>query len=105
MYVNLNKVERIKDAIEAVHGSGINYDYGFEVGHTRRDGVVLKATNAYDVMDDVGYYTDTVRFAVKIPVDNPKNFKVLLPASWNDFYGSLLKDYLEEVYEEVLAKV
>lgn len=104
MFVNLNKVERIKDAIESISGSGINYNYEFEIGYTRRYGVVLKATNAYDVMDD-GYYTDTVRFAVKIPVDNPKNFKVLLPANWSDFYGSLLKDYLEEVYEEVLAKV
>ena len=99
MYVDLNKVERIKDAIESIHGAGINYDYNYEVGHTRRYGIVVKATNVYDVM------TDTVRFAVKIPVDKPEIFKVLLPASWNDFYGSLLKDYLEEVYEEVLAKV
>lgn len=29
MYVNLNDVERIKDAIENIHGSGVNYDYEF----------------------------------------------------------------------------
>lgn len=105
MYVNLNKVERIKDAIESIHGSGVNYDYSYEIGYTRRCGIVVKATNAYDVMDDVGQYIDTIKFSVKVPVDNPGDFKILVPANENGFYGDSLKDYLEQPYEFVLEKV
>lgn len=102
MFVNLNEVERIKDAIEAVHGSGVNYDYEFEIGYTRRYGVVLRATNAYDVMNEVGMYTDTVRFTVKVPVENPDGFIILLPARYYDSDG--LIDYLDDLYANVLVK-
>lgn len=102
MYVNLNKVERIKDAVESIHGSGINYDYTFEIGYTRRYGVILRATNAYDVMNENGFYTGAVRFTVKIPVENPEEFVILLPARYHDTDG--LKDYLESLYADVLVK-
>lgn len=101
MFVNLDKVERIKDAIESIHGSGVNYDYEFEIGYTRRYGVVLKATNAYDVMEE-GMYTDVVRFTVKVPVENPDNFVILLPARYYDSDG--LIDYLDDLYANVLVK-
>lgn len=102
MYVNLNKVERIKDAIENIHGSGINYDYQFEVGYTRRYGMVLKATNAYDAMDNVGGYTGAVRFAVKVPIDKPDDLIILLPS--NHYDGDGLREYLEDLYASVLVK-
>lgn len=102
MFVNLNKVERIKDAIESISGSGVNYDYEFEIGYTRRYGVVLRATNAYDVMNEAGFYTDTVRFTVKVPVENPDDFVILLPARYYDSDG--LKDYLDDLYANVLVK-
>lgn len=102
MYVNLNKVERIKDAIESISGSGVNYDYEFEIGYTRRYGVVLKAINAYDVMNEVGFYTDTVRFTVKVPVENPDEFMVLFSAGYHDYDN--LREYLEDLYASVLVK-
>lgn len=103
MFVNFNKVELIKDAIESIHGSGVNYDYTFEIGYTRRYGVVLKATNAFDEMDEAGFYTDTVRFAIKVPVENPDDFIILLPAKHRGFDG-LLKDCLDDLYASVLVK-
>lgn len=102
MFVNLNEVERIKDAIESISGSGINYNYEFEIGYTRRYGVVLKATNAYDVMNEVGFYTYTVCFTVKVPIENPDDFIILLPARYYD--GDGLKDYLGDLYANVLVK-
>lgn len=102
MYVNLNDVERIKDAIESISGSGVNYDYEFEIGYTRRYGMVLKATNAYDVMNEYGIYTGVVRFAVKVPIEHPDDFVILLPARYYDSDG--LKDYLDDLYANVLVK-
>ena len=101
MFVNLNEVERIKDAIESIHGNGVDYDYEFEVGYTRRYGVVLKATNAYDVMEN-GMYTDVVRFTIKVPVENPNDFVILLPAGYHDSDG--LRDSLNDLYANVLVK-
>ena len=102
MCVNLDKVERIKDAIESIHGLGVNYDYTFEIGYSRRYGIYVRATNAYDVMNEEGFYTDTVRFAVKVPVEKPEDFAILFPAKYYDWDG--LKGYLEELYADVLVK-
>lgn len=103
MYVNLNKVERIKDAIESIHGGGINYDYDFEVGYTRRYGVVLKATNAYDVMNEYGMYTGVVRFAVKVPIEHPDEFMILFSAGYHDYDN--LREYLEDLYASAIERV
>ena len=103
MYANLNDVERIKDAIESIHGSGINYDYDFEIGYTKRYGMVIKATNAYDVMNEVGFYTGTVRFAVKVPIEHPDEFMILFSADYHDYDN--LREYLEDLYGDVLERV
>ena len=102
MYVNLNKVERLKDAIENIHGSGINYDYQFKVGYTRKYGMVLKAMNGYDIMDENGLYNGLVLFTIKVPVENPEDFVLMLHARYHDSDG--LKDYLESLYADVLVK-
>ena len=102
MFVNLNDVERIKDAIESIHGSGVNYDYEFEVGCTKRYGMVIKATNAYDVMNEYGMYTGAVRFSVKVPIEHPDDFMILFSAGYHDYDN--LREYLEDLYASVLVK-
>lgn len=102
MFVNLNDIERIKVAIESIHGNGINYDYTFEIGYTRRYGVVLKATNAFDVMKD-GMYTDVVRFTVKVPVENPDGFIILFPSGYHDCDN--LRECLEQLYASAIERV
>lgn len=102
MYVNLNDIERIKDAIENIHGSGINYDYDFEVGYSSRYGMALKATNAYDVMNEIGMYTGVVNFSVRIPVKHPDDFMILFSAGYHD--RDNLREYLEDLYASVLVK-
>ena len=103
MYVNFNDVERIKDAIEMVHGSGINGIYKFDVGYSRRYGMVLKATNIYDVMDEAGFYTEVSEFTVNVPIDHPTDYVIKLPAGYDDKDG--LKEYLDDSYADVLVKL
>lgn len=103
MFVNLNKVERIKDAIENIHGSGINYDYDFEVGYSSRYGMVLKATNAYDVMNETGMYTGVVNFSVRIPVKHPDRFVILFHSGYHD--RDNLRENLEQLYASAIERV
>jgi hypothetical protein len=102
MKVNLNKIERIKDAVETISGSGINYDYTFEVGYSHRYGIYIEARNAYDVMNEAGFYTDTVRFVVRVPVEKTEDFAILLPAKYYDCDG--LKNHLAMLYVDVLVR-
>lgn len=103
MYVNLNKVERIKVAIESIHGSGVNYDYEFEIGYSSRYGIALKATNAFDLMNETGMYTGAVRFSVRIPVKHPDRFVILFPSGYHDYDN--LREYLEELYAPIIERV
>lgn len=105
MYVTLNEVEKIKDKIESVHGSGINHDYEFKVGyglHNKRREIVVKAMNAYDVMNEYGFYTDCVRFIIKVPVDHPDDFVIQLCPYYED--SDALEDYLYDLYTGVLIR-
>lgn len=103
MFVNLNDIERIKDAIENIHGSGINYDYDFEVGYSSRYGMVLKATNAYDVMNETGMYTGVVNFSVRIPVKHPDRFVILFHSGYHD--RDNLREYLDDLYASAIERV
>lgn len=102
MYANLNDVERIKDAIETIHGSGVNYDYEYEIRPSRKYGMLLEAFNFYDNMNDAGMYTVTTPFSVVVPIDSPKDFKVVLHGGCHNRDG--LREYLEDLYASVLVK-
>lgn len=103
MYANLNDVERIKDTIETISGSGVNYEYEYEIRPSRKYGMLLEAYNLYDNMNDAGMYTVTTPFSVVVPIDNPEDFKVVLHGGCHNRDG--LRDYLEELYAPAIERV
>ena len=102
MYADLDKVEKIKILISRVHSSGINYDYKYSVGYTKKYGMIIKAENAYDNMDRNGFYNKVIGFTVKVPIANPSNFVITFKNGYHDYDG--LKDYLYSVYSYALEK-
>lgn len=102
MYAQLNKIESLMSKIESVNLDG-NYGYfDTKVGYSmRKDSIILRATSAIDIFIN-GDYVDTFRFTVKVPVENPAEFSILLPAELVDVYG--LRKKLEAEYKKVLDK-
>lgn len=103
MRVNLNEIERIKEAVENVHGNGVNYDYDFEVYPSSRYGMVLEATNAYDVMNEAGMYTGVANFSVRVPVERPFAFTIQFRSGYHD--RDNLREYLEELYVSAFERI
>lgn len=103
MYAQLNKIESLMSKIESVKIDG-NYGYfDTKVGYSlRKDSVILRVSSSVDVYDNEGGYVDAFRFTVKVPVENPADFSILLPAKLVDVYG--LRKKLEEKYKKVLDK-
>ena len=64
---------------------------------------MLKAYNKYDVMNEVGFYTEVVDFIVKVPIDHPDDYVIKFPAGYEDRDG--LKEFLDDLYAEVLVKL
>lgn len=85
-----------------MHGSGINYDYKYSVGYTRKYGMILKAHNAYNRMNINGFYDKVVGFTVKVPIENPSKFVISFKNGYHDYDG--LKDYLFSAYSYALEK-
>ena len=103
LYAQLNEVESLMSKIESVKIDGNHGCLDTEVGYSlRKDSIILRVASAVDVFDDNDNYFDTIRFVVKVPVENPADFSILLPAKFYDRYG--LKDELKAKYKKVLDK-
>lgn len=83
---------------EAPHGSGINYDYeNVRISHNR-----LLFENAFDCMDENGFYDGAIPFRVSVGYDLIPNihFVGLNGAGWYRVYKYSLREYLEYVYHD-----
>ena len=91
------------DADELPHGSGIDADYTIE--ETDNKYIVY---NSYHYMNDVGYYMGWIDFKIVIPKNNPEDFKLTFQTDSTQYYwinGMGLRDYLEELYAEVIRDI
>lgn len=62
---------KIKSAVNKIHGSGLDYDFGWAV---KGSNLILKTY--YHVMNDYGYYVAVIPVTVWFPLDNPENFRI-----------------------------
>ena len=90
--------EKIKTAIDIVHGSGI--DYAFDYKRMRNN--ILRLKTYYHVMNDAGYYIAAVPVCCWIPLDNPLDFKIRCRNTGN---CDGLRDYLTDLFYNTLSGV
>ena len=85
--------ERVEEFTEALHGSGINYDWKIE--ETKAS---FRASNAFDTMTEGGMYDSVVDFTVIFPKKaSMEDFKLQF-ASGSQYQAEkhMLREYLEE---------
>lgn len=101
----IDNFEAIQNWLERVlpHGSGIDCDWSFDY---QQNGIV-KASNAYNCMNENGFYCGYADFTVKVDLAKPEDFVLQfngkLAAKLNDRH--ILRDYLEETIHYALTNV
>ena len=94
------KVEAIENVLP--HGSGINYDW-----EIRTKGNRLYVHNAWDYMDENGYYDDVFPFVVCYENNNFKyiHFVNCSRRQYHKIERAGLRDYLEYMFCELEDKI
>lgn len=84
---------KVRQFIEDLHGSGINYDWNIE-----ETGTSFRASNNYDTMDEAGYYDRAVPFTVIFPKNESMGeFKLQFETGYHhDVEKYALRDYLRD---------
>ena len=92
------------ELIEAIlpHGSGINYDWEINTKDNR-----LYVYNAYDYMDENGYYDDVFPFVVCFEngVFKYLHFLGCTRKQYKKIERAYLRDYLETMFIDVENKI
>ena len=86
--------DHVEEFTEALHGSGINYDWNIEETKTS-----FRATNAFDTMTEGGMYDSVVDFTVIFPKKASMEDFTLQFASGSQYQAEkhMLREYLEEI--------
>jgi hypothetical protein len=102
--MKVDYIAKIAQALNDVSGNGFNYDWTVSIEHSSRKGVYIRARSAYDIMDENGYYDDTIPFVVKVYDD--ESFDVLFSYKSRDKYLARkydLRNYIGFTLAEVFA--
>ena len=94
------KVDRIEDILP--HGSGINFDYEIE-----QKGNKIYIRNAWDYMDENGFYDDVFPFVVCYESNKFKylHFLGCTRTQYRKIEYDGLRDYLEIMFVELEEKI
>ena len=82
------------------HGSGINADW-----HIEDMGTYFRASNAFQPMDESGFYEGWQEFSLIIPKKKPWDFKLHFHGSQYLARKHMLRDYLEDVFDDNMRRL
>ena len=94
-------IDVLKD--ELPHGSGIDGDWHINAS---KNGSYVVASNYYHAMNENGYYEGCADFRIIIPVKAPITFKLHFSGQYAQYLNQkhMLRDYLEEMFNEAISE-
>lgn len=88
--ITISKLRRILS-----HGSGINADW-----YVEDKGTYFRASNSFQCMNDMGFYVGWQDFSLIIPKKKPRDFKLHFHGSQYLARRYMLRDYLEDIFDD-----